>query len=122
MAEIEAIQGSDNHVTTCVVDVSDDQALRTGIANCEKELGQQVDILINNAGIAHCVPFEQLSLKEVKQIFSVNVFPYFTAIQAVLPGMKSRGSGHIVGIASIAGLTGTAYLTDYWYEFRPAKC
>ena len=43
----------------------------------------------------------------------MNVFAHFWTIQSVLPDMKKRGSGQIVAVSSIAGVLGTANLTDY---------
>ncbi|HSU06063.1 MAG TPA: SDR family NAD(P)-dependent oxidoreductase, partial [Acetobacteraceae bacterium] len=76
-----------------VADVTDPAALQAAIAHFSP-----CDILVNNAGTAVSRPF----LKHTA----------VTACQAVLPGMRQRGSGRIVNIASTAGLKGYHRLCD----------
>lgn len=79
-----------------------------------KEFGKSVEILINNAGIVNCVPFEELNSKSIIKTFEVNVLSQFWTIKNVITSMKQKNSGHIVSISSIAGHIGNANLTDYW--------
>ena len=72
-----------------------------------------VDILINNAGIVSGKSLLDLSDEEVERTFQVNTLALFWTVRAFLPTMLEQGSGHIVTIASAAGLAGTARLTDY---------
>lgn len=68
----------------------------------------QVDILVNNAGgVLGQVgqPMESVSAAQWNAIFAVNLSAAFYLSQAVVPGMKVRGSGRIINIASGAGLT-----------------
>lgn len=95
---------------TC--DISKDDELKRTFSLIKNALGP-IDILINNAGIVQCKPIMELSSEGIKKTFDVNVFPQFTAIRCVLPDMIERKSGHIVSVASIAGLIGTSYLADY---------
>jgi NAD(P)-dependent dehydrogenase (short-subunit alcohol dehydrogenase family) len=91
-----------------VADVTDDAALRDAIAS----LGP-CDILVNNAGAAISKPFVQHAGSDFQAMLSVNLLSAVTACQAVLPGMRARGFGRIVNIASTAGLKGYAYVTAY---------
>src|SRR6185436_10492924 len=72
-----------------------------------------VDILINNAGIVSGKPLLEISDDEIQRTFDVNTLALFWTTRAFLPKMKERNHGHIVTIASAAGLVGTARLTDY---------
>ena len=96
-----------------VCDVRSQEAIAATFAKIKESLGP-VDILINNAGIVSCKPFTELTNNNIERTFQVNVFAHFWTIRAVLPDMIERGEGHIAAISSIAGVLGTANLTDYW--------
>ncbi len=91
-----------------VADVTDDAALRDAIASFGP-----CDILVNNAGAAVSKPFAQHAASDFQAMLAVNLLSAVTACQAVLPGMRARGFGRIVNIASTAGLKGYAYVTAY---------
>jgi NAD(P)-dependent dehydrogenase (short-subunit alcohol dehydrogenase family) len=91
-----------------VADVTDDAMLRDAI----KTLGP-CDILVNNAGAAISRPFLKHEMGDFQAMLAVNLLSAVTACQAVLPGMRERGFGRIVNIASTAGLKGYAYVTAY---------
>jgi len=93
-------------------DVGDESSVRAMVAEVTGRLGQ-VDVLINNAGVGILKPFADLSLAEWDQTMATNLRSLFLVTREVLPGMRSRGRGAIVNIASLAGknavLGGTAY-------------
>lgn len=68
-----------------------------------------LDILINNAGIAHVGNAENTSEVDFDRVYSVNVKGAYNCLYAAIPQMKIRGGGVIVNMASIAALVG---LTD----------
>ena len=72
-----------------------------------------VDVLVNNAGVVSGRPLLELPDESIEQTFGVNTLALFWTTKAFLPEMKARGSGHIVTVASAAGLIGTARETDY---------
>jgi all-trans-retinol dehydrogenase (NAD+) len=72
-----------------------------------------VDILINNAGIVSGKPFLECSDSEIERSLAVNLAAHIWMIRAFLPGMIERGTGHLVTIASAAGIVGVARLADY---------
>jgi short-subunit dehydrogenase len=65
---------------------------------------QQIDVLVNNAGIGYFGAIEESDEAEVRRMFDINVFGLARVTQAVLPFMRKRRSGHILNIASIGGL------------------
>ena len=71
------------------------------------------DILVNNAGGALSKPFADHDWADFQAMLDVNLLGAVTTCQAVLPGMRSRGFGRIINIASTAGLKGYAYVTAY---------
>ncbi len=72
-----------------------------------------IDVLINNAGITECRPVLELSEQAIKRMMEVNYYGYVWMMQAVVPDMVRRGSGHVVNICSVAGKTGTAKMGGY---------
>ncbi len=72
-----------------------------------------IDILINNAGIVSGRNLLEISDREIERTFQVNTLALFWTVRAFLPSMLERDSGHVVTVASAAGLVGTAKLTDY---------
>jgi len=72
-----------------------------------------IDILINNAGIVSGKNLLAISDQEIERTFQVNTMALFWTVRAFLPSMLERDSGHLVTVASAAGLAGTAKFTDY---------
>ena len=72
-----------------------------------------IDILINNAGLAHFAELTALSIEQIQETFDVNVSGVFHMTRAVLPEMLTRRTGNIVNIASLAGKNGVAGGTAY---------
>jgi NAD(P)-dependent dehydrogenase (short-subunit alcohol dehydrogenase family) len=73
----------------------------------------QIDVLVNNAGIAWMGPALEMPLEALQSMLRVNVEGVFIASRAVLPHMIARHSGSIVNLASWAGKTGNAYFAGY---------
>lgn len=72
-----------------------------------------VDILVNNAGIVSGRSLLDMRAADIERTFAVNTLALFWTVRAFLPSMLERDAGHIVTVASAAGLAGTARLTDY---------
>jgi len=86
-----------------LMDVTDETAVRGGIADAEKNVGP-IDVLVNNAGYGFEGAIEEATLEEVRRQFEVNVFGPVSVIKAALPFMRKRRAGHIVNITSMGGL------------------
>lgn len=72
-----------------------------------------VDLLINNAGIAIVGSIDNIILEDWKKVLDVNLWSVIHSIKAFLPKMLKRGSGHIVNIASGAGIFGSVEPLPY---------
>lgn len=71
------------------------------------------DILVNNAGIQHVSPIEEFPVEKWDAILAINLSSAFHTIAAALPGMRAKGWGRIVDIASAHGLTASPYKSAY---------
>lgn len=80
-------------------DARDPDALRAVVRDSLSHHGR-VDILVNNAGQGLHVPLEEARVEDVRAIFELNVLAPLVAMQAVLPAMRERRSGHIVNVGS----------------------
>ena len=74
---------------------------------------EAVDVLVNNAGIGESAPLARTTLASWLEHFDVNVTGAFLCMRAVVPGMRARGSGSIITIASTNGRVGTPYTSAY---------
>jgi len=73
----------------------------------------QIDLLVNNAGVAWMGPALEMPLEALRAMLRVNVEGVFIVSRAVLAHMSARRSGSVVNLASWAGKTGNAYFAGY---------
>ncbi len=71
------------------------------------------DILINNAGIQHVAGIEEFPAGKWDAIIAINMSSAFHTMAAAVPGMRAKGWGRIVNIASAHGLTASPYKSAY---------
>ncbi len=110
--EIERSRRSDQQrVTTMQVDVADNKQVKRKMAAAVKKFGVP-DILITSAGVGHSDSFENIDYETFDRIMQINVYGTRNTIAALLPAMKKWG-GHIVILASEAGLIGIIGYTAY---------
>lgn len=93
-------------------DMSKPDDVAAMVAQAEKEFGA-VDILVNNAGIQHTSPVEAFPTDKWDAIIAINLSAAFHATKAALPGMRQRGWGRIINIASAHGLVASANKVAY---------
>ncbi len=89
-------------------DVADGDAVARAIASIPP-----VDILINNAGLAHYGLISQISPEEWDRLFAVNVKGIYHCVNAVLPAMLQKQEGCILNLASMWGQTGASCEAAY---------
>jgi short-subunit dehydrogenase len=93
-------------------DISQIEKLPTLVEQVNQRVGA-VDILINNAGIELYCAFQDYSSTEIHSILTTNLIAVMELSRLILPAMLSKGSGHIVNIASLAGKKSPAYNSIY---------
>ncbi len=86
------------------VDVTNRESFAMFLDKARADGGGHIDVLINNAGVMPIGPFLEASEESIRTSVEVNFYGVLTGSQLVLPEMVKRGSGHIVNIASLAGL------------------
>ena len=100
--------GESVHVTG---DLSEADAPSDLIRRAE-ELGP-VGCLVNNVGEAYQVDFDELTDEQWEHMWQLNVMSYVRSIRAVLPGMRERGRGVIVNVASTSGKRPSTSMPNY---------
>jgi len=104
-SELRALQSEITSAGGCaaiaVADVSSRTEMTGAVQKIATELGP-VDLFVGNAGIAGPTRISPLNIDDIDRIFAVNVHGLLYGIEAVLPEMLERKSGHIVGISSVA--------------------
>ena len=93
-------------------DMSDPDAIRAMIARCEADLGR-LDVLVNNAGIQHVAPIDEFPRDKLDAILAIHLVSNLHTIGAALPGMKKRGWGRIINIASAHALVASPFKSAY---------
>jgi len=83
------------------------------VAQTVKEFGRAPDILVNNAGIAETAPFIKTDEAMWQRHLAVNLTGTFHCTRMTLPSMLATNWGRVINIASIAGKTGSPYISAY---------
>jgi len=89
-----------------------DMAKPADIEAMMKRVGA-VDVLVNNAGIQHVAPVDEFPPEKWDAIIAINLSATFHATRLALPGMKARGWGRVINIASAHGLIASAFKAPY---------
>jgi short-subunit dehydrogenase len=84
------------------VDLANEDSVGCAMHQTKKTFGK-IDVVINNAGYGIGGSIEELTDKESRDSFDVNVFGTLNVIRMVMPYMRYQQSGHIINISSIAG-------------------
>ena len=93
-------------------DVSVAAEVRRMVAEVEANIGV-IDILVNNAAIAHPRKLEEITETEWDEVLTVNLKSVFLVTQAVIGGMRKRKWGRIINLSSVAAQTGGAVGAHY---------
>jgi NAD(P)-dependent dehydrogenase (short-subunit alcohol dehydrogenase family) len=72
-----------------------------------------LDVLVNNAGYGHLVPFERMSAEDFRGQIETNLFGVVNLTRAVVPVMRRQRSGHIFEVSSLGGRIGNPGLSAY---------
>jgi short-subunit dehydrogenase len=95
------------------VDVGNNEDVIRAYSSTVERFGQNVSILINNAGLGYEGKFEELEEEKWHLMFRTNVDSIFYCSKLVIPQMRENDEGHIVNISSIAGTNGIAGMAGY---------
>ncbi|HNQ91962.1 MAG TPA: 3-hydroxybutyrate dehydrogenase [Alphaproteobacteria bacterium] len=93
-------------------DVTKYDEVEAAVVHIQKDLGS-LDILVNNAGIQHVSPVEDFPIDMWQKVIDINLTGVFYGIRAAMPGMKQKGWGRIINIASVHGLVASINKTAY---------
>ncbi len=104
--------GGEPHALVLPFDLARPGAAETLRADVEAR-GIAVDCLVNCAGLGHTAPFDSQRPEAIAAMIDVNVRALVELTRAFLPGMKGRGRGRIVNVASNAAFQPVPYLTVY---------
>ena len=99
-------------VLTVKADLSKTEEIEALAKKALSEFGT-VDVLINNAGIAHQELFQLCSDEKVKEIFDVNIMSAMKLTKEILPSMIKNHSGRIINISSMWGICGASCEVHY---------
>jgi NAD(P)-dependent dehydrogenase (short-subunit alcohol dehydrogenase family) len=111
-ARVEKAAGEVGAALGVAADLGTPDGPRALVEAATREVGP-VDCLVNNVGVAYQRGFDELTDDDWQAMWDLNVMSYIRAINAVLPGMRERGSGRIVNVSSTAGKRPSAGMPDY---------
>ncbi|BBP71279.1 3-hydroxybutyrate dehydrogenase [Pseudomonas sp. Seg1] len=109
IAEVAQFGGKVGHHPA---DVSDPAQIADMVDYAEREFGG-VDILVNNAGIQHVAAVEEFPIERWDSIIAINLSSVFHSTRLSLPGMRAKGWGRIINIASVHGQVGSTGKAAY---------
>lgn len=87
-----------------VLDVTDREAAFGAVGQAHEHFGR-LDIVVNNAGYGHFGMVEEISEQEARAQIETNLFGALWVTQAALPLLRQQGTGHIVQVSSIGGIS-----------------
>jgi NAD(P)-dependent dehydrogenase (short-subunit alcohol dehydrogenase family) len=108
----EMVQQAGGNPEVFLCDVSKLDDVMRMADHCFKTWGK-VDILVNNAGVASVGIMGDIPIKNWEWIVSINFWGVVYGCHAFVPRMKKQGCGHIVNVASIAGIVSSAEMSPY---------
>jgi NAD(P)-dependent dehydrogenase (short-subunit alcohol dehydrogenase family) len=119
-------QQSTAEVFPLVCDVTQTRDVENLVRKTEEKFGAAADFLVNNAGIGRFAEIVHMDENDFRAVIETNLFGVFFATKAFLPGMISKGGGHVVNISSLAGknnfATGAAYCASKHALLSFAEC
>lgn len=103
---VEEIINNGGNAEAYAVDVSNNRQVLTLFNNINEV--HTIDILINNAGVAHIGNIEQTSESDLDRLYNINVKGVYNCISGTIEAMKAQNTGVIINMASVASSVGIA--------------
>lgn len=103
---VNAIEVNGEDFLPLTVVLGSDESVAMAIQQVYQKFGS-IDVVVNNAGYGIGGTIEELTDKEVRDNFEINVLGTINVIRHVLPIMRGQGGGHVINISSIAGIAPT---------------
>jgi NAD(P)-dependent dehydrogenase (short-subunit alcohol dehydrogenase family) len=100
----DLVQQFGDKVLPLQLDVDDRDAVFAAVAQAHDHFGR-LDIVVNNAGYGQFGMIEEISEAEARAQFDTNVFGALFVTQAALPYLRAQGSGHVLQVSSIGGIS-----------------
>lgn len=107
-----APRNEDGGFTMLPMDVTDDDSVQAAVQTLLEREGR-IDVVINNAGIGYGGAIEDTAIDEAHTLFETNFFGALRVCHAVLPTMRTQGSGTIINVSSIGGLISLPFQSLY---------
>lgn len=111
-AELESFEALAPTAHGRLLDVTDEKAVFAAVDDVESSVGP-IDVVIANAGYGLEGIFEETPLRELRAQFDTNVFGVAATLQAALPYLRQRRSGHLMAVTSMGEMMAPAGLTAY---------
>lgn len=110
LKEIKKLFIDNENIITYKCDITSPEEIQAMLKDLEK---YKIDTLINNAGVVSNKSLLQLTSEDISTTLNVNILAAILMTKYILPSMIKDKRGHIINIASMAGLFGVPNLTDY---------
>ncbi len=111
-AELADTEGIGKHLTTAVLDVSDEQAVNGGVQATVNRLGG-LDVLVNAAGILRAAHSHECTLDMWNQVIGINLTGTFLMCRAAIPALLESDHAAIVNFSSTSAAFGHPYMAAY---------
>jgi len=82
------------------MNLKDEADVKKAIDKTLEKFGR-IDVVVNNAGFIHLSTIEEMSDKDAREEFDINIFGVLNVVRNVLPHMRKQGSGHIFNVSSL---------------------
>jgi short-subunit dehydrogenase len=108
----EEVRAGGGRIEYAVADAADRHGTHAALRSLAERLGP-CDVLVANAGVGSSNTAAELNVPAAESLIRTNLLGPMYAIEAVLPSMLARGSGHLVGVSSIASFKGLPTAAAY---------
>jgi NAD(P)-dependent dehydrogenase (short-subunit alcohol dehydrogenase family) len=98
-------QAADGGVQPLQLDLRDPTSITACVAHVQEDAGG-IDLMVSNAAITIVAPGEELPLDRAEEMMQINFFGVVRLVNALLPGMRDQGGGHLIFVSSLAGKMG----------------